>query len=362
MPIIFFLIIGLYLIANVYIYWRGGQALSTYPTGVKVLLSLLYWGGALSLIFTFLVRRSGISMKLLSFTHEVGSSWLIFTLYMTLLLIVFDIIKLLYKPFTYGFLLAFALTLCVLSYGYYNYKNPKTKEYTLNVSKQAEVSSLRIVAISDIHLGVGTGKAALSKYVDTINKLNPDLILISGDLIDNDVQPLIEEHMNEDINSLTASYGVFMVPGNHEYIAGINESVKFINSTSIHLLRDSTITLPNGIQLIGRDDRHNHKRLPLSELSKQADASKPIILLDHQPYELDQAVNAGVDLQVSGHTHRGQVWPLSLLTDYLFELSYGYEKRQNTHLYVSSGLSLWGPPFRIGTDSEIVVFNLNFNE
>lgn len=362
MPILFFLLIGLYLIGNFYIYFRGGQALTTYPTGVKVLLSLLFWSGALSFLFSFLFRKANLSIKFLSFTHEVGSSWLVFTLYMVLFLISFDLIRLFYKPFTYGFHLAFAFTLCLLSYGYYNYKHPKTQAYNLEIHKSAKVPSLKVVAVSDIHLGLGTGKADLRKYVDQINEQKPDLILIGGDLIDNAVRPLIAEHMEEELNRLHAPLGVFMVPGNHEYIADMEESMDFLKSTSIHLLRDSVVTLPNGVQLIGRDDRHNPHRKPLSLLTAQTDASKPILLLDHQPYELEKTVKAGVDLQFSGHTHRGQIWPINLLTDRLFDISYGYEKRENTHLYVSSGLSLWGPPFRIGTDSELVVFNLTFNE
>ena len=360
MPIIFFLIIGLYLIGNFYIYFRGGQALTNYPTGVKVLLSLLFWSGALSLIFTFLVRRVNLSMKFLSFTHEVGSAWLVFTLYMVLFLISFDLIRLFYRPFAYGFHLAFAFTLCLLSYGYYNYKNPKLQEYDLVINKQAEVSTLRVVAVSDIHLGFGTGKATLSKYIDKINEQKPDLILISGDLIDNSVLPLKEEHMEEELNKLSAPLGVFMVPGNHEYISDIDESLAFLKTTSIQVLRESVVSLPNGVQLIGRDDRHNHRRKPLRDLAEQVDHSKPVLLLDHQPYDLDKTIKAGVDLQFSGHTHRGQIWPVSLLTDRLFDISYGYDNREGTHFYVSSGLSLWGPPFRIGTDSELVVFNLNF--
>ncbi|MDD4514187.1 metallophosphoesterase [Massilibacteroides sp.] len=360
MPILLFLILGLYLIGNFYIYFRGGQMLATYPTGVKVLFSLLYWACALSLIFTFVVRKSGLSLKILTFTHEVGSAWLVFTLYMALFLLSFDLVRLFYKPFAYGFHLSFAFTLCLLSYGYYNYKHPKTQEFTLSVNKPAETSTLKVVAVSDLHLGLGTGKEALNKYVDRINEQNPDLILISGDLIDNTVLPLKEERMDEELNRLKASLGVYMVPGNHEYIANIEECKDFLRSTQIHLLCDSVVTLPNGVQLIGRDDRQNHHRKPLSTLLEQADVSKPMILLDHQPYDLEKTVKGKVDLQFSGHTHRGQVWPINLLTDYLFDISYGYERREDTHLYVSSGLSLWGPPFRIGTNSELVVFNLKF--
>ena len=191
-----------------------------------------------------------------------------------------------------------------------------------------------------------------------INEQKPDLILIGGDLIDNSVVPLYTEKMSEELSELKAPMGIYMVPGNHEYISGIDESARFIKSTPIQLLIDSVVTLPNGI-LIGRDDRHNPSRRSLQELMENIDKSRPIILLDHQPYNLTDAEAAGIDLQFSGHTHHGQVWPMSLVTDYIYEQSHGYRQWGDTHIYVSSGLSLWGPPFRIGTESEMVVFELS---
>jgi predicted MPP superfamily phosphohydrolase len=151
-----------------------------------------------------------------------------------------------------------------------------------------------------------------------------------------------------------------MAPGNHEYISGIRESKAFFRPTQVHLLCDSVVTLPNHLQIIGRDDRNNRHRLAVKELVEKANPEWPVILLDHQPWELDKAAETGIGLQISGHTHYGQVWPLTLVTKRLFELSYGYLKKGNTHFYTSSGLSLWGPPFRIGSDSELVVFNLTF--
>ena len=105
-----------------------------------------------------------------------------------------------------------------------------------------------------------------------------------------------------------------MVPGNHEYISGIDESVRFLKDTPIQLLRDSVVTLPNGVQIIGRDDRSNRSRHSLPTLLKQADRSKPIILLDNQPYNLAKTDSLGIDLQFSGHTHHGQIWPISWVT------------------------------------------------
>ena len=185
---------------------------------------------------------------------------------------------------------------------------------------------MKVVAISDIHLGYGPNTAQLKKYVNMINAEKPDLILIGGDLIDNSVTPLYTENMQEELSQLKAPQGIYMVPGNHEYISGIKKSAEFIRSTPIQLLRDTVITLPNGVQIAGRDDRHNPSRLSLRTLSQNINPAQPVILLDHQPYNLSDTENAGIDLQFSGHTHRGQVWPVSLITDHLFDQRYGYRK------------------------------------
>lgn len=302
---------------------------------------------------------------------------MVFTFYMVILLGIFDLLKLFNWKFKYAFYVSFGLTLSILGYGYYHYQHPDTQVINLVINKSlippgepSEFSgapangpagrSLKIVAVSDIHLGYGTDKTMLKGYVERINALQPDLILIGGDLIDNSVVPLRAERMEEELSQLKAPLGIYMVPGNHEYISGIEESIDFIRQTPITLLRDTAVTLPNGIQLVGRDDRHNSRRQSLEELTANLAPSRPVILLDHQPYHLKQTEDAGVDLQFSGHTHHGQIWPLSLVTDYLFELSYGYKSFGNSHIYVSSGLSLWGPPFRIGTDSELVVFDITF--
>lgn len=232
----------------------------------------------------------------------------------------------------------------------------------INKPANTDGQPLKVVAISDIHLGYATNKTMLAGYVDMINAQRPDIVLIGGDLIDNSVAPLRYEHMEEELSKIYAPLGVYMVPGNHEYISGIEDSEKFIAQTPIVLLRDSVAILPNQIQLVGRDDRHNKGRKTLGQLTANLDKSKPVILLDHQPYDLEKTEEAGVDLQFSGHTHRGQVWPMNWIVDHLFELSYGIKKIGNSTIYVSSGLSLWGPPFRIGTDSEMVVFNITFKE
>ena len=293
--------------------------------------------------------------------HEIGTGWLVFTLYMVLCLIIFDLFRLFNFPCKYGFYISLFLTLSLLSYGYYNYQHPKTEVFNIVINKQTvhNEQPLKVVSVSDVHLGYGTDKKELKQYVEMINAQKPDLILIGGDLIDNSVVPLYEEKMMEELAELKAPLGIYMVPGNHEYISGIDESVRFLKDTPIQLLRDSVVTLPNGVQIIGRDDRSNRSRHSLPTLLKQADRSKPIILLDHQPYNLAKTDSLGIDLQFSGHTHHGQIWPMSLVTDRIYEQSHGYRKWTQSHIYVSSGLSLWGPPFRIGTNSDMAVFHLN---
>ena len=362
MPTFFVVLAGVYLAGNVYIFTRGAQALVAQPFGVKVLLTVLFWSGALSLFGSLMARNAKMPVFLAHTMHEIGTGWLIFTLYMVLFLILFDLLRLVNLPCKYGFYLSLFLTLSLLSYGYYHYQHPKTEVFNIVINKQPEGNQqpVKVVAVSDIHLGYGTEKAELKRYVDMINAEKPDLILIGGDLIDNSVVPLHTENMKEELAQLNAPLGIYMVPGNHEYISGIRASMQFLKETPICLLRDSVVTLPNGIQLIGRDDRSNRSRRSLQELAANTNPSNAVILLDHQPYNLGETQAAGVDLQFSGHTHRGQVWPLSLITDHLFEQSYGYRQWGNSQIYVSSGLSLWGPPFRIGTNSEMVVFNITY--
>lgn len=361
MPTFFIILITVYLAGNTYIFCRGAQAFSPLPLGIKIVLAILFWLCTLSFFGSMLSRNVKMPFYVSHTMYEVGTGWLIFTLYMVLFLLLFDIIKLFRFSCNYGFLLSLLFTLILLVYGYYNYRHPQTNviDITLNKRYTDEKKPIKIVAVSDIHLGNGTGKAALKRYVKMINEQNPDLILIGGDLIDNSVTPLYAENMANELSELKAPLGIYMVAGNHEYISGIDESIRFIQNTPIQLLQDSVVTLPNGIQLIGRDDRSNHARRSLQELMVNVERDKPVILLDHQPYGLAETETAGIDLQFSGHTHHGQVWPMSLVTDYVYEQSHGYRQWGNSHIYVSSGLSLWGPPFRIGTESEMVVFQLH---
>ena len=363
MKYLFFLLLPLaYLAGNVYLFFRGKAAFAAQSTGVKVLLLIIFLCCALAFFGAFFLRELHLPATMAQLIEQVGTGWLVFTLYMVIALLLLDLLKICHLQLPYGFHFALFAVLSPLAYGNYHYMHPvvRTIDRTIPKALVGEEQSLKIVAISDVHLGYATNKTMLRKYIQQINALRPDLVLIGGDLVDHAIEPLWQERMQEELSDIHVPLGTYFIPGNHDFMSGIQEVKRFIAETPIVMLRDSVVCLPNGLQIVGRDDRHNPHRQSLSALTASVDPARPILLVDHQPYDLAETAQAGVDLQFSGHTHRGQVWPMSLLVDRLFEWSYGSKEIGDCLIYVSSGLSLWGPPFRIGTDSEIAVFNLTF--
>ena len=360
MPVFFILILVSYLLGNIYVFVRGLQALGHLSSAFKVIYSVVYLLGASLLIIMMIFREARhIPASLGHILFQTGSAWLVFILYMVVFLGCTDLISVFNRSFQHGFYISLLLTISLLTYGYINYQHPVKQVINITVDKPVtQQDNIKIVGISDWHLGFGTSNKRLKQDVDRINAEKPDIILIAGDLIDNSVTPVISREMDRELNRLHAPMGIYMAPGNHEYISGISQSTDFIGKTNIQLLKDSMVTLPCGLQIIGRDDYINRNRLSAKEWVALADPSKPTILIDHQPNHLTDAQLIKADLQFSGHTHNGQFFPFTFITGRLFELSYGFKKSGDTHYYVTSGLALWGPPFRIGTSSEIAVFLL----
>lgn len=355
MFIILFLLFVLVLFgANAYVLVRLFQALPITSQAIKIFFIICFALFSCSLFASMLLRYTDMPASFSRLLFLCGSVWLVWLLYMVLSLALLGVLAQIGCVVPCRFLFALLFTSIILVVGNWNYKHPKINN--LNIDNWNK--SLTIVGISDVHLGEGTQRAQLAHYVDLINRQNPDVILIAGDLIDNSVQPLLRDNMIEEFKRLKAPMGIYMSLGNHEYISGITEVKRFISNTPITLLRDSVVTLAGGIQLIGRDDKSNKSRCSLLELMQNISSQQPVIVLDHQPYDIEEAEALGVDLLFCGHTHRGQIWPLTWLTDCLFQQSHGYRLWTNTHVYVSQGLSLWGPPFRIGSESELVVFKI----
>ena len=354
------LIIGilvLYFIGNAYIYIKLLHQIATLPLWAKITISVIFWLLSILMFISFRARQFNIPAMVSRSIFNLGAIWMLAVLYMVLILGCFDIIKLIFHPVKYSFYIAMATTVLLMIYGNINYHHPKVNRLDIKLDKPL-TSPIKIAAISDLHLGEGTGRNQLQRYINLIQSEQPDLIVIAGDLIDNSVRPLYRDSIADLLSQLHAPLGIYMVLGNHEYISGVNAARKFLENTPITLLRDSVVTLPNGLQIVGRDDKTNEGRKWLKELLTQTDSTKPVLVLDHQPYELANTDALGVDIQFSGHTHHGQVWPISIVTDIKFEQSHGYRKWKNTHIYVSSGLSLWGPAFRIGTNSDMGVITL----
>lgn len=357
---IFILGLSLYVGGNLYIYLRMFQAVATLHLTLRVVLSILFWIMAFALFAAIAMRDTTLPDFVQRAMFSVGSVWMVFVLYMVLATLVVDALHLAYPAFSHRVWYALAATLVLLAGGYINYRMVRIERQTIDIAKGNTSSPQRIVAISDVHLGYGTTRRDLARYVDKINSLEGDVVLIVGDLIDNSVKPVEREDMCAEFARLRAPEGIYMVAGNHEYISGLDDVERYLATTRVHLVRDSVVTLGSDIQLLCRDDRSNRRRMSIEELVAKADATKPMILLDHQPYDIaTSAATGAIDLHLSGHTHRGQVWPLNWLTDAMYDQSYGYRKWGAMHAYVSSGLSLWGPPFRIGTHSEIVVIDIN---
>ncbi|MDR0995873.1 MAG: metallophosphoesterase [Tannerella sp.] len=335
---------------------------------LRVVLLAAYTLAALAFFGNFLLRGQ-LPEGLAALMYKVGTSWLILLLYLLLSFLLLDALRLIpglqagkwlsNNWWTFG-LLAGGMSLLLIG-GNLNYHHKKRTELTLEIDKPGgPLKQLNIVALSDLHLGYGIGRAELESWLPLIEREHPDLILLAGDLVDGEPRPLFDEDFAASLRKLKAPLGVYAVLGNHEYICGLENSLRFLRETGITLLRDSAVLVDGSFYLIGRDDRSNRRRKPLAELLAPLDTCKPLLLLDHQPARLEDAVANHIDLQISGHTHQGQVWPISLLTSALFEDDYGYLKKGRTQFYVTSGMGIWGGKFRIGTRSEYLVLHLKF--
>ena len=348
------------LLALIYIVWHIWTIL---PFGVlwKTLIIGIGVACFLLMFFDLSGRLNTAPLHQAQLLYEIGTSSIIIMLYLVMVFLILDIGRLFHlvpRSLLYhnwqSALAIFVLIFCIFLYGNIHYKNKVRVALELKSDKPLS-KSYRLVMASDLHLGFHNTRQELARWVDLINAEKPDLILIAGDIIDMSVRPLREENMAEEFRRLNAP--VYACLGNHEYFSREPEAKRFYKDAGIHLLQD-TVAVVGDLCLIGRDDRTNRERRSVADIMKDADRSKYMILLDHQPYELEKTEQAGIDFQISGHTHRGQVWPISWITDAVYECSWGSYQRGKTQYYVSSGLGIWGGKYRIGTQSEYVVATL----
>jgi predicted MPP superfamily phosphohydrolase len=223
-----------------------------------------------------------------------------------------------------------------------------------------------VAVVSDIHLGNMVGNKHLRRLVRNVNAMKPDLILLPGDIIDDSIEPFLRNQMSRNLGLLSAKHGIYAVLGNHEYYGGhVEQYIDEMSRIGIQVLRDETVEVAGSLYVAGRKDKTAESlgpdgRLKVSELLSPLDHSKPIILLDHQPTGFGLAAEAGADILLSGHTHRGQFFPNHLFTKRIFELDWGYMRKAAMHVIVSSGFGSWGPPIRLGSRSEVIQIEVKF--
>ena len=366
MNLYFFLFMFMPFVAMAYIGWHVWCLLPV-AWGWKVAAILVM---VLSFLMLFAsIRRStdALPMPLATAVYKIGTSSIFVLLYLFMLFLVLDLGRLVHllprtllynNGWTAGGITLLMVALFV--YGNLHYRHKYREVLTVTTDKPL-ARPLRVVMLSDLHLGYHNQRDELRRWVDLINREQADAILIAGDIVDGSMRPLREQRMHEEFHRLNAP--VYACLGNHEYYSGEPDAQRFYRDAGIRLLRDSMAVVAGGLVVIGRDDRTNVHRLPLGKIV--AGGSDPslagshfTILLDHQPYHLEEAERQKVDFQFSGHTHHGQVWPASWVTEAIYECAFGEHRRGQTRYYVSSGMGIWGGKFRIGTRSEYVVMEV----
>jgi uncharacterized protein len=371
--------ISLYGAVNYYIGLRGWQlfACSLHYLNIKV-----YWIVFVIVAFSTIIGLTGKKFLpdfLRNGLNLIGSYWLAAMAYLVFLIVIIDLIRLLNSRIgflprvlkdnsAFSIILGLAVIIFVtilLVYGTWNARNIKVTSYNVNIPKQAgTLKQLHIVMLADLHLG-SIADNRQERIIDVVNKLKADIVLIPGDLID-DIVPFVRQGMESDFKKIKSRYGVYASFGNHDNMSGsVEYTIEQFNKAGINVLKDDSVKVSESFYLVGREDKSNEmtsgkKRKELSSLMDGVDRNLPVIMLDHQPINIEEAKNAGVDLQLSGHTHQGQFFPFNLVTNKVFKTDYGYLKTRSLQVIVTSGAGTWGPPIRIGTSSEVVDIMVKF--
>ncbi len=335
----------------------------------RVAVAVLFVLGIAGMVLFFTVGEK-MPVHVSGSLYRFGTSWLIVFLYLFLAVLLVDILRLVngavhfidketmasvFRNNAVTSAVVFGAVALLLLFGNIQYHHKKRQHILLSTDKIDR--PVRIVGISDLHIGYTISAREVAKWVRLVNAEKPDMVVIAGDIIDNHMRPILKDSIESVLRQINAPMGVFSCTGNHDLMFALKEDGGFYKRSGITLLRDSSATI-NGITVIGRDDYSNVRRKLMERVMEHVDGSTFTLLLDHQPLNLHEAVENGIDFQLSGHTHRGQIFPASLIADALFELSHGYLKKGGTHFYVSSGIGIWGGKFRIGTRSEYIVLDL----
>ncbi len=387
------LISPLYILINIYIVkwlikWTETCSKIFKNKIIKYIVIITYIFFASSFITGFFLPYKKIKI--------IGNYFLGVIQYIVLIVVLEDLIRILLKKtkivsekilsskitFIISGSICILLTILLSTYGVIHSKKIVYTDYNVNIDKITNIDNLKISLVSDIHLGYNTHLSHIKKMVDMINNSNSDLVLIAGDIFDNNYEAIgNDEDIINELKRIKSKYGVYAVYGNHDIdekiLAGFTfnwdksevlidpRMEEFLSKSNIKTLRDETILIDDSFYLIGRLDYHKYgikinERKTIEELIKDIDIDKPIIVLDHEPYELNELSNNNVDLDLSGHTHNGQMFPSNILIKVIWDNPYGLLKVGNMTSIVTSGIGVYGPNMRVLTTAEVVNINVNF--
>ena len=343
-----------------------GRILTTFDINNEKITKYLPWSLVIvSLLIVFLTRSTfGVFILL----YSLGSCLIMEA--------IGKLIRLVTKKefgMKYIYILIIILVICSIIwpiYGFIEIDNVKATNYTYETSKNVPNSAMKILVFSDLHMGTTLNLDDFTKYVKEMNDTKPDLILLVGDIFDESTTTDDMVAVSKLIGEMNSTYGIFYVFGNHDQLTyRVNpeftkEDIKTnLKKNNITILEDEKILVNDSFYIIGRQDNAftNKQRAPLSELIKDIDKSKLVILLDHQPLDTQNASKYGVDLQFSGHTHGGQIWPIKQYSEFvgMYDVIYGNKTIDDYEIITSSGIGAWGFPVRTGSSSEYVITTVN---
>ena len=390
----------IYILLNIYVLRWGylwiGNCHHLFQSRIfRIILTVIYTLIALTPLTGFLIRKPAFLHRILKITSNY---FLGIFMYILMVLFSIDIVRLILKYAVHAswiqsrivFSAVGACCICIviiISFsGIYHAKHIKVTPYKITVDKSApDMDSLKIVLLADTHFGYNSGAVHAQEIVDKINEQQPDLVCIAGDIFDNEYDAVREpEKISEILRTIRSKYGVYACWGNHDLnepiLAGFTFKHKkedskqlkdprmkrFLQNSNIQLLEDEAVLIDNSFYVVGRKDaslieKIEEKRKTPAQLTQKLDKDKTIIVIDHQPKELQDIADAGVDLDLCGHTHDGQTFPGNFTVKFLWENPCGYLQKGSMHNIVTSGSGVWGPAMRVGTDSEICTINLIFS-
>lgn len=368
-----FIILIIYLIPNTIIFIKCFR-LARRPI-IRLAVSLLF----LILVSAFPVGEiwyNNSTEGFAKFYLLLGYYYLPVLLYSFLLFIVYQLVILLsglFKKVYCDFLarrsiqisallIILVVSIIITVLGHINFNNTRISQHQLNIpAKQSTMKQLKIAMAADLHLYDLTSKKFIDQFVEKVNSLQPDIVLLPGDIIEGAAATRGIKYFEEAFKNISSKYGVFVSPGNHEHYGGSFDEIDFFDRAGMRVLYDTAVIIDQGFYLAGLADR-NHDSIRINHLlSKTAADTLPLILMNHTPGNLEFAKRLHTDIMLSGHTHHGQLWPLNMITNAMFDVSWGYKEVDDIHIFVTCGAQGWGPPVRTGSYSEIIEINIIFS-